>query len=114
MPNGSVLMNKGNFGTHNGVPVRPDGKKIEDQIDERGWTPKSIADTIAKGPTGKATDDRGAGKSSNTIKGEPATVYGYPGNYIIVNNRTGAIIQVSGRNNPAWNDDGRIISDSNP
>jgi hypothetical protein len=105
-------MNKGNFGTHNGVPVTADPKIAKDATD-RGWTAESIAGTIAKGPTGKAVDSRSAGKSSNTIKGEPATVYGYPGNYIIVNNRTGAIIQVSNRLN-IWQDDGRITWDSNP
>jgi Colicin E5 ribonuclease domain len=67
-----------------------------------------------KGHLPKAVDTRGAGKSSNTIKGEPATVFGYPGNYIIVNDRTGAIIQVSGRNDPEWDDDSRIKWNTNP
>ncbi|HCQ9178616.1 TPA: hypothetical protein SG288_000160 [Proteus mirabilis] len=75
----------------------------------RGWSEKDIQDVIAKGAKGKSVDQR---RPKNTDDGlgrnDPATVYGEPGKYVVVNDRTGEVAQVSNKNDPRWIDDSRI------
>lgn len=85
--------------------------KIKGQMGERGWTEQDIKDVVAKGPQGISTDQR---RPKNTPpdylgRNDPATVYGEPGKYVVINDRTREVTQVSGKNEPGWVDDSRIF-----
>ncbi|WP_417790535.1 hemagglutinin repeat-containing protein [Terasakiella pusilla] len=83
--------------------------KIQQQMSDRGWTKQDIDALIHNGRSGKTTDNRRPNKTDDGLgRNDTATVYGSSGNYVIVNDRTGEIVQVSGRNDPTWIDDGRI------
>lgn len=83
--------------------------KVKGQMDGRGWTEQDVKDTVAKGPKGKSFDKR---KAKNTDDGlgrdDTATVYGKPGEYVVVNDRTGEVVQISDKTDPKWVDDSRI------
>nr|WP_246641803.1 colicin E5-related ribonuclease [Paraburkholderia edwinii] len=84
-------------------------KKIADQLGERGWTESDIQAAIKNGPTGTSVDNRSAGKSPDGVaRSDPATVYGSPNGYVVVNDRTGEVVQVSDKTDPDWVADGRI------
>jgi len=78
------------------------GAKIEGQLAGRGWTKDLVQSAIDK-PTRTVpwTDTRhlpGGGRMN-----DPAIAfYGPRGGYVVRNNRTGDIIQVSDRTNPGW------------
>ena len=78
--------------------------KIEGQLGKRGWTVEGVNDAI-KNPvkTVKTTDTRnipGGGKMN-----DPATkYYSKDGGYVIRNDKTGDIVQVSNRKDPNWVD----------
>lgn len=102
-----------NFGADlvapNNVPNLVIDTKIQTQMADRGWSRQNIDDVIADGPAGRTTDNRRPNKTDDGLgRNDTATVYGSSGNYVIVNDRTGEIVQVSGRNDPNWIDDGRI------
>jgi len=84
--------------------------KIQDQMKERGWTEDNINETINDGPTGTSIDKRSPKKTPPDFLGrnDTATVYGKSGSYVIINDRTHEITQLSDRNDPEWVDDGRI------
>jgi filamentous hemagglutinin len=83
--------------------------KIAKQLKDRGWTEEEIKETVSKGPSGTSTDNRSAAKTPDGVsRNDPATVYGRPGEYIIVNDRTGEVVQVSDKSAPGWVDDSRI------
>jgi RHS repeat-associated protein len=74
--------------------------KIENDMAERGWTQQDIQNVYQNGSTSTAID--------RTAGGQPATQYLDPatGKFIVVNNTTGNVIQVSGpgfRPNPPVN-----------
>jgi hypothetical protein len=84
--------------------VIPD--KIADQLGERGWTPESIREVTSGEPAGEAVDNTG-GKTGQL--GEPASVYGSKeGGYVVVNDQTGEVVQVSDKNDAGWQPDPRI------
>ena len=85
--------------------------KIREQMGERGWTEQDIKDTVAKGPKGVSVDQRRPNKtpSDHLGRNDPATVYGEPGKYVVINDRTNEVAQVSGKNKPGWIDDSRIF-----
>ncbi|ANA71429.1 pyocin protein [Pseudomonas aeruginosa] len=85
--------------------------KIREQIPIRGWTEVEIRDVIGKGATGSSSDKRRPNKTIDGLgRNDSATVYGSPPNgYIVVNDRTGEVIQIADRNDSAWAVDGRII-----
>jgi len=63
----------------------------------RGWTPEIIDDTLIN-PAGRAG-------TVDYATGDPATsYYRSDGHYVIRNDRTGEIIQVSNLNDPGWID----------
>ena len=82
-------------------------RKIRKQMVQRGWTDASIRDTIqSPARTGETVDDR-------TVEGQkrddPATAYFRDdGSYVIRNDRTNEIVQLSDRNDPDWTPDDRI------
>jgi hypothetical protein len=77
-------------------------EKIEAQLGARGWTERQIRKAVDAPPIGISTDNTGG-------KAEPATVYGSKrGGYVVVNDMTGRVIQISDKNNPRWVPDDRI------
>jgi RHS repeat-associated protein len=79
--------------------------KIEGQLDERGWTPEEVRDLTRGEPAGTSTDNTSKGEDR---RDDPATVYGDCDGYVIVNDKTGEVIQVSDRKDPDWRPDPRI------
>ncbi|WP_175002176.1 colicin E5-related ribonuclease [Burkholderia lata] len=76
---------------------------------EHGWTDQEVQAVVDEGPIGTATDNRSASNTPDSIpRNDPATVYGSPDGYVIVNSRTGEVVQVSGKNDSEWIPDGRI------
>lgn len=89
--------------------INIDGK-IKGQIGKRGWTEQEIKDAVNKGPKGSSIDKRGPKKTPPDYLGrnDPATVYGKPGEYVVINDRTGEVAQVSDKTDKGWIDDSRI------
>ena len=84
-------------------------QKISNQIKERGWTEKEILELTSSSPAGRTIDNRSARKTSDGLpRNDPAIVYGTPNGYIVVNDRTKEIVQISGKNDPNWIADSRI------
>lgn len=84
-------------------------RKIGDQLGERGWTPQDVQSTVNEGPIGTTFDKRSAAKTPDGVpRNDPASVYGTKSGYIVVNDRTGEVFQVSDKTDPAWVPDSRI------
>ena len=76
--------------------------KIAAQLAARRWTMEQINEATNSPPIGISTDSTGGNP-------EPATVYGSRGGgYVVVNDRTGRVIQISDKNDLGWIADGRI------
>jgi hypothetical protein len=74
--------------------------KIINQMDGRGWTLDSIDETLTSDITRAAT---------NKATGGSATAYfNSDGSYVVVDDATGQIIQISDRNDPNWVPDSSI------
>ncbi|WP_081085138.1 hemagglutinin repeat-containing protein [Burkholderia territorii] len=84
--------------------------KITDQLEERGWTERDVLTAVNEGPIGTTTDNRSAKKTSDGLpRNDTATAYGSKDmGYVVVNDRTGEIVQISKKNDPQWAPDGRI------
>lgn len=68
----------------------------------RGWTEQQVQEVVARPPIGTSMDNRGG-------RNDPASVYGSrSGGYVVVNDITGQVVQISDRTNPAWIPDRRI------
>lgn len=77
--------------------------KITAQLAIRGWTEQEVRDAVAEGPIGISTDNTDS-------KSDTATVYGSrQGGYVVVNDVTRRVIQISDRNDPGWVPDSRIV-----
>ena len=77
--------------------------KLRRQMKSRGWTEQSIRDTVDSPYTTR--------NSTNLATGNPATVYYTEGGgYVIVDNVTYEIVQVSNLFDPAWIPDPNIIN----
>ncbi len=90
-------------GSSKDVDFTFDPKKIGKQMDKRGWTEDSIKDTLNNPvKTVKTQDTRwlpGAEKPLN----DPATAYyAKDGSYVVRNDKTGEITQISNKNDPNW------------
>ncbi|MDR0780001.1 MAG: hypothetical protein LBF16_04810, partial [Pseudomonadales bacterium] len=84
-------------------------RKIADQLDSRGWTKQEIQAAVEKEPAGTTIDNRSAAKTPDGVpRNDPASVYGSKDGYVVVNDRTGEVVQVSNKNNPNWIVDSRI------
>ena len=78
------------------------GPKIEKQLGKRGWTKESV-NNVTENPnrTVPTTDTRHLPEGGRA--NEPATAYiNEDGSYVVRNDRTGDIVQVSNRNDPNW------------
>ena len=81
------------------------GAKNSQYISKRGWNDEMINSAIRNGPKGT---------SINMANDAPCTVYSYPGisnQYVIVENESRSIVQVSDFNNSSWIPDFRIVWD---
>ncbi|WP_036254108.1 colicin E5-related ribonuclease [Methylobacter sp. BBA5.1] len=83
--------------------------KIKDQLGERGWTEQDVKDLVNDEAAGTSADKRSPKKTPDGQgRNDTATVYGTKDGYVVVNDRTGEVVQVSDRNDPTWIPDGRI------
>jgi RHS repeat-associated protein len=87
------------------VATEPPGftvsSKIGNQMGPRGWTTESIGETLAK--------PKFTAEATNKATGGQATAYfREDGSYIVRDNKTGSIIQVSNRFKPDWKPDRSI------
>jgi RHS repeat-associated protein len=74
---------------------------VAGQLDQRGWTEDSIADTIKNGTALPTTDHRHM--TDGTQRNDPATGYVNPdGSYVVINDVTNEVIAVSDRTDPDW------------
>jgi cell division septation protein DedD len=78
------------------------GSKINKQMPKRGWNEDSVRQTIDRpARTVRTTDARWQPDGSKVS--EEATAYiNRDGSYVVRNNRTGDIVQISNRNDPGW------------
>lgn len=82
-------------------PLRFDKKNIRKQMAERGWTEKLIRSTRDNPVKTYQTTDHRTKRGVPGRRYEPATAYySARGGYVVINNRTGDVIQVSRRNGP--------------
>lgn len=81
--------------------------KIRKQMERRGWSDERIKNTIREpSQTGETVDQRTVGGEK---RNEPATAYfREDGSYLVRNDRTKEIVQLSDRNDPNWVPDDRI------
>ncbi len=78
------------------------GAKIEGQMGRRGWTTESVEETIANPSRTSATTDTRF-LPNGTRMNDPATAYiNVDGSYVVRNNRSGDVVQVSNRRDPNW------------
>lgn len=83
--------------------------KIGGQLEARGWTQQEVQAVVNEGPVGTTMDNRSAGKTPDGLpRNDSASVYGSKSGYVVVNDRTGEVVQVSGKNDPGWIPDSRI------
>ena len=78
------------------------GSKSEQYVNKRGWTDDMINEAITNGQKGT---------SINAANGATCSVYGYPGTdnqYVVIDDTTDSIVQVSNFNDSGWIVDGRI------
>nr|WP_162234809.1 colicin E5-related ribonuclease [Pseudomonas amygdali] len=77
--------------------------KIADQMGKRGWTESSIQSVIDKPVKTVVTKDTRFDTVSGSRLNDPATGYiAKDGSYVVRNDRTGAIVQVSNKKDPEW------------
>ncbi|MBX7276961.1 filamentous hemagglutinin N-terminal domain-containing protein [Pseudomonas sp. ERGC3:01] len=92
----------GGGGGAKGMPsvVEP---KIAQQMGKRGWTTDSLEGVIANPSKTVVTKDTRFDPISGTRLNDPATGYvAKDGSYVVRNDRTGAIVQVSDKNDKNW------------
>lgn len=74
----------------------------EKQFTERGWNKNSIQSTVDNPYTTR--------KATNRTTGNDATAYfNKDGSYVVIDNGTGKVVQISNKNNPNWTPDKSII-----
>ena len=79
--------------------------KIEKQMRKRGWTKEDIQKTVDNPHQTARAIDRTSGD-------EPATAYfDENGNYVVVNDHTGNVVQVSDKIDPDWQRDSSFVYD---
>jgi hypothetical protein len=96
---------------HNCVVIDYSKPGLNQEMVERGWSKQDIEQLMANGPTGVSRDLRSPPNTFDHVaRNDPATVYGQaPNNYVVINDRTGEVVQIADKRNPNWAPDGRII-----
>ncbi|MBN3851328.1 hypothetical protein G3N58_31580 [Paraburkholderia sp. Ac-20342] len=103
------MLNSGNQDSNGKAQTPIIDNKIGAQLPERGWTTQDNQNAINDGPTGTAFDQRSTSKTPVGLPGnDTATVYGSKDGYVVVNDRTGEVVQVSDKTDPGWIVDSRI------
>jgi filamentous hemagglutinin len=78
------------------------GSKIMGQLGKRGWTAGSVEETISN-PARTAVGRDTRWMADGTRMDDPATTYyNKDGSYVVRNNKSGDVVQVSNRNDPNW------------
>lgn len=78
-------------------------------LDLVGWTLQDVREVVNSGAVGTTIDKWSSGKTPDGLpRNESASVYGSKSGYIVVNDRTGEVVQVSGKNDPSWIPDSRM------
>jgi Colicin E5 ribonuclease domain len=78
-------------------------QKISDQMEARGWTPDSIATTIANPAKTISSRDTRYNQQTGARRNDPATAYvNGDGSYVVINNMDGTVVQLSDKNDPDW------------
>ena len=91
------------FGIKEHLAFSYDINKIGKQITKRGWSEESIQETLDKPEKMIETRDRRWLPGANEPLDDPATAYlSADGSYVVRNDRTGAIVQISDRNDKNW------------
>ncbi len=84
------------------TPETQYGPKIEQQMEERGWTKEDVENTIDHPDRTVETQDT-RWNPDGTRNNDPATAYiNEDGSYVVRNDRTGDIVQISDRTDPGW------------
>lgn len=79
------------------------GTKMEGQMAKRGWTQESVEDLIANPSRTVPTRDTRYLPNGARRNDAPATAYiNRTGGYVVRNDETGDIVQVSNLNDPNW------------
>jgi RHS repeat-associated protein len=78
------------------------GTKIEKQMAKRGWSRQSIDDAIANPTRTVSTKDTRHLPGGARMDDSATAYYGKDGGYVVRNDRTGDVVQISDRNDPAW------------
>jgi hypothetical protein len=87
------------------IPWWADPDKVEEQMVKRGWTPNDVDDILSNPAEKRESWDRRHNPRTGTRDNEPATVYyRSDGHYVVRNDNTGEIIQVSNTHDPNWID----------
>ena len=73
-----------------GNKIKFDKSGLHRDMKKRGWSKIEIRELTKTKPTGKSTDRRKNGR-------DPATVYGTRQRYVVINDRTAQVVQVSGK-----------------
>ncbi|MEM9012613.1 MAG: colicin E5-related ribonuclease [Pseudomonadota bacterium] len=81
-------------------------EKVREQMERRGWSFRDLRDAINGGRQGTTEDN--TQNADGSRRDDPASVYGSPGEYAVVNDLTGEVTAVSDRNDEGWVDDSRI------
>lgn len=79
-------------------------EKIKKQMQKRGWTQDSIEEAINNPSTTKSATDRRHLPSGSRNNESATQYYTKDGHYVVRNDKTGDIVQVSNRNDPNWRD----------
>ena len=78
------------------------GQKIEKQLGKRGWTREEVERTVSQPHRTVQTRDT-RHLPGGTRMNDPATAYvNKDGSYVIRNDRTGDIVQISDKGKPGW------------
>jgi len=90
------------------TPLPPDQKysadpKIRKQMEKRGWDDKRVEETMRNPDRTVTTRDTRHNPSTGTKNDDPATAYiDKDGHYVVRNDNSGQIVQVSDRFDPNW------------
>jgi hypothetical protein len=77
------------------------GDKINRQMSRRGWSADDINQTIESPYTTRSATNRANGNQATAY-------YRRDGSYVVRDNKTGDVVQVSNRNDPTWVPDATI------
>ena len=83
--------------------------KIRRQMEERGWSEEEMRLLANSDATGASIDRRRPNKTSDGLgRNDTASVFGNDTTYIVVNDRTNEVVQISDKNDTNWIADSRI------